>query len=108
MLGGRETDRPRGAQLPEAPGTRMTPHPRHDRTARLLESRLEVLADRTERSLSGPRSVARDVLAVEAATRHAVALELLSQEEAGQIWAKVAERHPSVRWCQSGCPGLLA
>ncbi len=87
---------------------RVTLHPRHDRTARLLESRLEVLADRTERSLSGPRSVARDVLAVEAATRHAVALELLSHEEAGEIWAKVAKRHPSVRWCQSGWPDLLA
>ena len=108
LLGGREPDRPSSAQLPQPPRTPVTSHPRHDRTARLLELRLEVLADRTERSLSGPRSVARDILAVEAATRHAVALEVLSQEEAGEIWAKVAERHPNVPWCQSGCPGLFA
>jgi hypothetical protein len=83
-------------------------HPRHDRTARLLERRLEVLADTSERCLSGPRPLEAQVLAVEAATRHAVDLDLLSREEAGAIWAAVARRHPSVRWCQAGCPGVAA
>jgi hypothetical protein len=81
-------------------------HPRHDRTARLLEVRLEILAGVSERSLSGQRPLERHVLAMEAATRHAVALEVLSQEEARRIWAAVARRHPGVRWCQAGCPGL--
>jgi hypothetical protein len=79
----------------------------HDRTLRLLECRLEVLAGASERSLSGPRALERQVLAVEAATRHAIDLELLSREEADEIWAAVARRHPLVRWCQGG-PGLAA
>ncbi len=79
----------------------------HDRTIRLLECRLEALAGASERLLSGPRPLDRQVLAVEAATRHAVKLELLSPEEAGEIWAAVARRHPLVRWCQAG-PGLAA
>jgi hypothetical protein len=79
----------------------------HDRTIRLLKCRLEVLAGASERSLSEPRPLDHRVLAVEAATRHAVDLELLSREEAGEIWAAVARRHPLVRWCQGG-PGLAA
>lgn len=85
----------------------MKPDPHHDRTIRLLECRLEALAGASERSLSGPRPLDRQVLAVEAATRHAVRLDLLSPEEAGEIWAAVARRHPLVRWCQAG-PGLAA
>jgi hypothetical protein len=79
----------------------------HDRTLRLLECRLEVLAGASGRSLSGRRPLDRQVLAVEAATRHAIDLELLSREEADEIWAAVARRHPLVRWCQGG-PGLAA
>jgi hypothetical protein len=74
----------------------------HERTARLLEARLEALAGVTERSLSGPRPVDRQIIALEAATRHAVELRLLSRDEAGAIWASVAERHPSVGWCRRG------
>lgn len=85
----------------------MQDHPHHDRTIRLLESRLEALAGASERSLCGPRSLDPRVLGVEAATRHAVELELMSREEAGEIWATVARRHPLVRWCQAG-PGLAA
>jgi hypothetical protein len=85
----------------------MQHHPHHDRTIRLLESRLEVLADVFERSLCDPRPLDFRVLAVEAATRHAIELELLSREEAGEIWAAVARRHPLARWCQAG-PGLTA
>jgi hypothetical protein len=80
----------------------------HDRTVRLLEARLEALAGVTERCLSGPRPVDPQVFALEAATRHAVELRLLSRDEAGAIWASVGERHPSVGWCQGGCPGLAA
>ena len=85
----------------------MHDRPHHHRTIRLLESRLEALAGASERSLCGPRPLDRRVLAVEAATRHAVELQLLSREEAGAIWAAVARRHPLVRWCQAG-PGLAA
>jgi hypothetical protein len=85
----------------------MDHHSHHDRTVRLLEWQLEALANVTERLLSG-RPNDRQVVALEAATRHAVELELLSREEAGGIWNAVAKRHPGVRWCQGGCPGLAA
>jgi hypothetical protein len=88
--------------------TRRDRQGHHDRTVRLLEARLEALAAVTERSLSGPRPVAAQILALEAATRHAVQLRVLSSDEAGAIWASVAERHPSVGWCQAGCPSLAA
>jgi len=71
------------------------------RTARLLEARLEALAVASERSLEGERPFDRQILGVEAATRHAVALELLSPEQAGAIWAGVARRHPDARWCHA-------
>ena len=86
----------------------MDRDPRHDRIVRLLELKLETLADATERSLAGPRALDGRVLAVEAATRNAVELRLLSREEAGEIWASVARRHPDVPWCRTGCPGLAA
>lgn len=70
------------------------------RTARLLEARLEELAVASERSHEGEKPFDRQILGVEAATRHAVALELLSPEQAGAIWAGVAQRHPRARWCQ--------
>jgi len=81
---------------------------RHDRALRLLEARLELVAGLTERSLSGRRSVEAQVLALEAATRHAVALQLVTREEANALWAGVAQRHPGVPWCRDGCPGLAA
>lgn len=71
------------------------------RTARLLEARLEALAVASERSLEGERPFDRQILGAEAATRHAVALELLSPEQAGAIWAGVARRHPDARWCHA-------
>lgn len=85
----------------------MDQHIHHDRTVRLLETQLEALANVTEKSLSG-RPIDRQVVALEAATLNAVELDLLSREEAGGIWNAVARRHPGVRWCQSGCPGLQA
>jgi hypothetical protein len=77
-------------------------HPRHDRTARLLETRLEALARVCERSSAPQAGFDEHVLAVVAATRHAIALDLLSAEEAGAIWADVRTRHPAAEWCRLG------
>jgi hypothetical protein len=78
----------------------MATNPRHDRTVRLLEARLEALAVVSERALTRPRPYDRHILGVMAATRHAVALDLLSSQEAGDIWAGVARRHPGASWCR--------
>jgi hypothetical protein len=77
----------------------------HDgRVARLLETRLEGLAVLSERSACSPVRLERGVVALEAATRHAVALGLLSPSEAARIWAGAARRHPAVRWCRVSAP----
>jgi hypothetical protein len=73
---------------------------RHERTLRLLEARLEALAVATERAPGGARRFDAQIDGVFAATRHAVALELISSDEAGEIWAGVAQRHPGADWCQ--------
>jgi hypothetical protein len=75
---------------------------RHDRTVRLLETRLEALARVSERPLAASESLEPGVLRAAAATRHAIELELLSLEEAGEIWAQVARRHPRATWCRRG------
>lgn len=80
----------------------MDAHTRHDRTVRLLEGRLEALALACRRSPRGERRYEREIVAAAAATRHAVALDLISPEEAGLIWATVARRHPEASWCQAG------
>jgi hypothetical protein len=85
----------------------MDLHPRHDRTVRLLTARLEALAAASLRSPAGERALDRHILATRAATRHAVALELLTREEADAIWASVARRHPGAQWCAGG-PRLAA
>jgi hypothetical protein len=74
---------------------------RHERTLRLLEARLEALAVVTERAPGGTRRYDTQINGVFAATRHAVALELISQDEAGAIWAAVAQRHPGAGWCRT-------
>jgi hypothetical protein len=68
----------------------------HDRTARLLEDRLESLACACEHSLIGVRALDTEMLRAAVATAHAVRLSLLSPEEAVTIWTAVAERHPDV------------
>jgi hypothetical protein len=78
------------------------------RTARLLEARLEALALFSEHSLEGERPFDRQILGVEAATRHAVALDLLSPQQADAIWAGVARRHPDARWCHAWPPQRAA
>jgi hypothetical protein len=74
---------------------------RHDRTVRLLAARLESLAVASIRAPGGERVYRDHILAAIAATRHAVALDLLSPAEAGAIWAQVATRHPEARWCST-------
>jgi hypothetical protein len=80
---------------------------RHDRTLRLLEARLEALADASERASRGERRYECEIDAVVAATRHAIALGLISASEGDSVWAVVASRHPRASWCRKG-PGLLA
>ena len=80
----------------------MDVHAKHDRTVRLLEGRLEALAAVTERSPRGEQRLEREIIATAAATRHAVALQLISSEEADAIWRTVARRHPLASWCRSG------
>jgi hypothetical protein len=80
---------------------------RHLRTARLLEAKLETLAHVSSRIERAERSFDAQIGQARAATRHAVALELLSPQEAGEIWATVARRHPHAGWCSFG-PGLAA
>lgn len=79
-----------------------TDHPNPDRTARLLEARLEALACACEHSLAGARALDTEVLRAAVATAHAVRLDLLSPEQAVTIWAEVAERHPGLSWWAEG------
>jgi hypothetical protein len=85
----------------------MDSHARHDRTVRLLATRLETLAVASLRAPGGERAYREHILAAVAATRHAVALDLLSAHEADTIWAEVARRHPEAGWCATG-PSLAA
>ena len=85
----------------------MDERARHDRTLRLLEARLEALADACERAPRGERRFEPEIDAAVAATRHAVALGLISADEGGAVWADVARRHPRAAWCRRG-PRLLA
>ena len=63
----------------------MDERSRHDRTVRLLETRLEALARASERAPLAERRYEREIGAVFAATRHAVTLALISTEEADAI-----------------------
>ena len=81
---------------------------RHDRTLRLLEARLEALADACERSPQGERRFEPEIVATVAATRHAVELGLISAREGNTVWAVVARRHPRADWCRRGPRPLAA
>jgi hypothetical protein len=76
----------------------MTSSTRHDRTVRLLEGRLEGIAQTAERMRRSGRDPELEVslARVAAATRNAVQLELITPGEAEAIWRTAAERHPSV------------
>ena len=60
---------------------------RHDRTLRILEARLEALADACERAPQGERRFEPEIIAAFAATRHAVDLGLISPLEGDTVWA---------------------
>jgi hypothetical protein len=85
----------------------MDKRTRRGRTLRLLEARLEALARASEREPRGERRFEREIAAALAATKHAIDLELISSEEAGAVWARVARRHPDAGWCRVG-PRLAA
>jgi hypothetical protein len=80
----------------------MTGGMRHDRTVRLLTARLEEIAVASERAPGRERALEPSILGAAAATRHAVELQLLSAEEAGEIWEAVARRHPGAGWARHG------
>jgi hypothetical protein len=50
----------------------------------------------------GDRAYRDHILAAVAATRHAIALRLLSPDEATAIWDEVAGRPPEGGWCRKG------
>jgi hypothetical protein len=79
----------------------MNERARHDRTLRLLEARLESLAEACDRSARGELRFEREIAAAVAATRHAIDLGLISTEEAGAVWSAVSGRHPAAAWCRS-------
>ena len=81
---------------------------RHNRTLRLLEARLEALADACERAPRGERRFESEIIAALAATRHAVDLGLISPLEGDTVWAAVARRHPHAEWCRRGPRPLAA
>jgi hypothetical protein len=85
----------------------MDERARHDRTLRLLEARLNALADACERAPGGERRFEPEIDAVVTATLHAVELGLISAREGDAVWAAVARRHPGAAWCREG-PRLLA
>ncbi len=86
----------------------MDERARHDRTLRLLEARLEALADVCERSPRGERRLEGEIAAAAAATRHAVKLGLISADEATSVWASVARRHPGAPWQRRSARVLAA
>ena len=67
-----------------------------DRTARVLSARLEELASVAERSGAAADAVARLLEAASVATLNAVALDLLSETDAREIWREAEDRHPVV------------
>ena len=76
--------------------TRMTRRARTERTERILVARLEEVARVLERSGAPAESVGRLLESASVATINAIALNLLSEEAANEIWRDAAERHPAL------------
>jgi hypothetical protein len=74
----------------------MTRRARTERTERILVARLEELARVLERSGAPAESVGRLLESASVATVNAIALNLLSEESANQIWSTTARRHPEL------------
>jgi hypothetical protein len=76
--------------------TRMTRRARTERTERILVARLEELARVLERSGAPAESVGRLLESASVATINAIALNLLSEEAANEIWRSASTRHPEL------------
>ena len=85
-----------GEGEPDRNLTRMTRRARTERTERILVARLEELALVLERSGAPAESVGRLLESASVATINAIALNLLSEEAANEIWSGAAERHPEL------------
>jgi hypothetical protein len=85
-----------GEAKPGENRTRMTRRARTERTERILIARLEELARVLERSGAPPESVGRLLESASVATINAIALNLLSEEAANEIWNSAGERHPEL------------
>ena len=75
----------------------MTRRARTERTERILVARLEELALALERSGAPSESVGRLLESASVATINAIALDLLSEEAANEIWSGFARRHPELQ-----------
>jgi hypothetical protein len=75
---------------------RMTRRARAERTERILVARLEELARVLERSGAPAETVERLLESASVATVNAIALNLLSEEAANEIWRGAAARHPEL------------
>ena len=84
-------------ERPEEPNTpRMSKRDRTKRTERILIARLEELARALERSGAPSESISRLLESAAVATMNAVALNLLTEEAADEIWRDAAGRHPEL------------
>jgi hypothetical protein len=74
----------------------MTDEARSERTARVLIGRLEELARAVERSGAPNAAAGRLLEAASVATANAVALDLITSQQAEAIWREASDRHPRV------------
>jgi DNA-binding winged helix-turn-helix (wHTH) protein len=72
----------------------MTRRVKAERTARLLQARLEALGHVAERSPLTDRALAAELARTEVVTQRAVELRLLTEPQAKEIWARSQARHP--------------
>jgi hypothetical protein len=72
----------------------MTRRVKAERTARLLQARLEALGHVDERAPLSAKTLAAELERTELATRRAVELHLLTAPQADEIWARSRARHP--------------
>ncbi|MDX6504443.1 MAG: hypothetical protein QOE29_1568 [Gaiellaceae bacterium] len=72
----------------------MTRRGNAERTARLLQARLEALGHVHERAPIPARTLAAELARTELATQRAVELHLLTAPQAEEIWARSRARHP--------------
>jgi hypothetical protein len=74
----------------------MTRRVKAERTARLLQARLEALGHVNDRAPIPARTLAAELARTELATQRAVELHLLTAPQADEIWARSRLRHPGL------------